>query len=467
MKQLVVLVSVLVVVAALPVPSEEQPKTSLDLLQIPLQNGKELDILSLADGDGKLSERNKRTIDILRQLFPTISQIIEQKIQMILPVLIRTVGPILLRGGLGGSSGGGGGTQTNDDDEVETNSGDRKVSVSLPVFEPGSDDDDEDDDFVDNSASPGTPSSTIEPEKTISLRTRIDGVEADGDDEVDATAAPTVVAAGAVDATASATTAQSDNQNLLLTCGSFPFVSLSIQVAGKDADNSLDANAINEQLETIRVVREAVAAATAAKDRQEITQQEEQGVSKLEGGDQSPAESQSPAVDDLSLDNEADDENRNKRFLPFGFSSSSGGSGGSGGGSGNFLFDIIRQTADRAARAAGTVYRVVAGTESLGVNISASHKATVPLTDGTSLGLSPSLFAGSSGTQEQDERANAPDGSVTSGDGYTEGIPGPVTRLFVLGNRGLSNLIQDLILRIARTSERLVNFKARLITSLI
>uniref|UniRef100_A0A1B0GHP1 Putative conserved secreted protein n=1 Tax=Lutzomyia longipalpis TaxID=7200 RepID=A0A1B0GHP1_LUTLO len=404
MKQLVVLVSVLVVVAALPVPSEEQPKTSLDLLQIPLQNGKELDILSLADGDGKLSERNKRTIDILRQLFPTISQIIEQKIQMILPVLIRTVGPILLRGGLGGSSGGGGGTQTNDDDEVETNSGDRKVSVSLPVFEPGSDDDDEDDDFVDNSASPGTPSSTIEPEKTISLRTRIDGVEADGDDEVDATAAPTVVAAGAVDATASATTAQSDNQNL---------------VAGKDADNSLDANAINEQLETIRVVREAVAAATAAKDRQEITQQEEQGVSKLEGGDQSPAESQSPAVDDLSLDNEADDENRNKRFLPFGFSSSSGGSGGSGGGSGNFLFDIIR------------------------------------------------LFAGSSGTQEQDERANAPDGSVTSGDGYTEGIPGPVTRLFVLGNRGLSNLIQDLILRIARTSERLVNFKARLITSLI
>uniref|UniRef100_A0A7G3ALI8 Putative secreted protein n=1 Tax=Lutzomyia longipalpis TaxID=7200 RepID=A0A7G3ALI8_LUTLO len=215
MKQLVVLVSVLVVVAALPVPSEEQPKTSLDLLQIPLQNGKELDILSLADGDGKLSERNKRTIDILRQLFPTISQIIEQKIQMILPVLIRTVGPILLRGGLGGSSGGGGGTQTNDDDEVETNSGDRKVSVSLPVFEPGSDDDDEDDDFVDNSASPGTPSSTIEPEKTISLRTRIDGVEADGDDEVDATAAPTVVAAGAVDATASATTAQSDNQNLV------------------------------------------------------------------------------------------------------------------------------------------------------------------------------------------------------------------------------------------------------------
>ncbi|GAB0089316.1 hypothetical protein DMENIID0001_038350 [Sergentomyia squamirostris] len=454
MKQLVVLVSVLVAVAALPVPSEEQPKTSLDLLQIPLQNGKELDILSLADENGKLSERNKRTIDILRQLFPTISQIIEQKIQMILPVLIRTVGPILLRGGLGGASGGGTGgassTSFDDDDDTGSNGGsDRKVSVSLPVFEPGSDDDD-DDDFVDNSQSPTSSSTAAEPEKSLSLRTRIDGVETgaieltpssspssisdtDDDDDTEPTAIPTV---------------QSENQNL---------------VAGKDADNSLDANAINEQLETIRVVREAVEAATAAKERQETNQQEEQGVSKLEG-DQHPAESQPSAIDELSLDNEADDENRNKRFLPFGFSSSSGGSSGGSGGSGNFLFDIIRQTADRAARAAGTVYRVVAGTESLGLNISASHKATVPLTDGTA---NPSLFAGSSGTQQADESANAADGAQANGDGYTEGIPGPVTRLFVLGNRGLSNLIQDLILRIARTSERLVNFKARLITSLI
>ena len=110
------------------------------------------------------------------------------------------------------------------------------------------------------------------------------------------------------------------------------------------------------------------------------------------------------------------------------------------------------------------------------------------------------LVSGSSGTEQQDERANSPDDGSTDvgkGDGYTEGIPGPVTRLFVLANRGLSNLIQDLILvrrhqkncltnncfdinlniffffflfrlqRIAQTSERVVNFKARLITSLI
>lgn len=57
--------------------------------------------------------------------------------------------------------------------------------------------------------------------------------------------------------------------------------------------------------------------------------------------------------------------------------------------------------------------------------------------------------SGGTGTEQGDERANAPaDGGDTTPrtDGYTEGIPGPVTRLFVLANRGLSNLIQDLIL---------------------
>lgn len=58
-------------------------------------------------------------------------------------------------------------------------------------------------------------------------------------------------------------------------------------------------------------------------------------------------------------------------------------------------------------------------------------------------------MSGSSGTEQTDEQANAPvDGGDAgkSADGYTEGIPGPVTRLFVLANRGLANLIQDLIL---------------------
>ncbi|XP_076760210.1 uncharacterized protein LOC143428861 isoform X3 [Xylocopa sonorina] len=102
-----------------------------------------------------------------------------------------------------------------------------------------------------------------------------------------------------------------------------------------------------------------------------------------------------------------DDENRNKRFLSF---AGSGGSSGSGAGSGNFLFDIIR---------------LVAG--------------------------SGSQVNASTGKAEESQEA----------------IPGPVTRLFVVANRGISNLIQDLILRLAATSERIVNFKARLITSII
>lgn len=59
------------------------------------------------------------------------------------------------------------------------------------------------------------------------------------------------------------------------------------------------------------------------------------------------------------------------------------------------------------------------------------------------------LVGGSAGTETNDEKENAPEGEVTvekSADGYTEGIPGPVTRLFVLANRGIANLIQDLIL---------------------
>lgn len=55
-------------------------------------------------------------------------------------------------------------------------------------------------------------------------------------------------------------------------------------------------------------------------------------------------------------------------------------------------------------------------------------------------------MSGSSGTEQTDESQNGAETEVGKGDGYTEGIPGPVTRLFVLANRGLSNLIQDLIL---------------------
>ena len=68
------------------------------------------------------------------------------------------------------------------------------------------------------------------------------------------------------------------------------------------------------------------------------------------------------------------------------------------------------------------------------------------------------LVAGSGTTQERDEAETAPaDGSTSSAsasasageakdDGYSEGVPGPITRLFVIANRGIANLVQDLIL---------------------
>ncbi|XP_057661889.1 uncharacterized protein LOC130897179 isoform X3 [Diorhabda carinulata] len=74
--------------------------------------------------------------------------------------------------------------------------------------------------------------------------------------------------------------------------------------------------------------------------------------------DQALAESAPEPADLADIE---DDQDRNKRFLPFG-----GGAGS--GGSGNFLFDIVRNTADRAARMVGTVYRMVAGTQHFGWN---------------------------------------------------------------------------------------------------
>lgn len=147
MKILIATILVISAVAAVPVP-QETPK-SIELLKIPLKGDKELDILTLGDQDGTLKERNKRTIGVLRELFPNLSKIIEQKIQSIVQVLFRTIGPLLLRGGLGGGAGGGGasGATTSSsfdddfddsDEDAASNSGTngRKVAVSLPTFPP-------------------------------------------------------------------------------------------------------------------------------------------------------------------------------------------------------------------------------------------------------------------------------------------------------------------------------------------
>ncbi|XP_076236969.1 uncharacterized protein LOC143180851 [Calliopsis andreniformis] len=217
-----------------------------------------------------------------------------------------------------------------------------------------------------------------------------------------------------------------------------------------------------------------------AEDRvNEVAAESQNNEVKVQFADEQVDDSAAPLTPLDEVEGE-DDENRNKRFLNFNFG---GSSGGSGAGSGNFLFDIIRQAADGAARAAGTVYRVVAGTQSLGLGLSASRDlgpapqdaapAAAPAGSSATAGSStnapaasgagnlPPLVAGS-GSQ-----GSASGGVAGKTDDVQEAVPGPVTRLFVIANRGISNLIQDLILRLAATSERIVNFKARLITSII
>ncbi|XP_072386199.1 uncharacterized protein [Diabrotica undecimpunctata] len=201
---------------------------------------------------------------------------------------------------------------------------------------------------------------------------------------------------------------------------------------------------------------------TSAADESNLIARRSARITREAAADQAPAESVPQPAEDLS--EIEDDQDRNKRFLPFGGGSSSGGSG-------NFLFDIIRNTADRAARMVGTIYRMVAGTQHFGWT--SDPNGTPETTDHLAAQSSTALVAGSGATEESDEKANSPDGVDGEGNQksadhqYSEGIPGPITRLLVIANRGVANLIQDLILRLAQTSERLVNFKARLITSLI
>lgn len=309
-------------------------------------------------GGVDLLSRDKRTIGVLRQVFPGLSQIVDRKIQMLTRLIFRFIGRLVLRGGAGGGAGGTTGT-----------SGDsgRKISITLPTYPPSPDDEEDEDE-------------TEAPEEGASTTTLAPGASDEAPDSPDSTD----------DATTTTTEAS-------------------------DAENSVSESKISEV--KVRVTREAENSNTNDDQAADAT------------GDN---ETDNDLDSTSSTDNESEgsDENpRNKRLLNFNLG---GGGGGSGGGSGNFLFDIIR------------------------------------------------LVAGSGTTQEKDEAENAPVDDSTGGgdsgtdltsgksdDGYSAGVPGPLTRLFVIANRGISNLMQDLILRLAQTSERIVNFKARLITSII
>ncbi|PBC34283.1 hypothetical protein APICC_08017 [Apis cerana cerana] len=279
MKIIVILATAVCVGSVIAYPhSEEQIKSEA------------LNRLMLIEADDKDALRSKRTIGILREVFPEISQMIEQKVNSIVAEFIRIFGPTLLQSALGNRPKTGGGSSSQSltaspespfkDDEnnfVSTSNDGSKVSISLPTFPPDEDE----------GATSGT---TSEPTTTD---------------------------------------------------------------RGQDAANTVDVNPETED---------------RANEVQQVAESQKNEVKVQFADEEGAADAAAPLTPLDEVVNE-DDENRNKRFL-----SSLGGLSGSGSsGSGNFLFDILRQAADGAARAAGTVYRVVAGTQSLGLGLSASR----------------------------------------------------------------------------------------------
>ncbi|XP_073831958.1 uncharacterized protein isoform X1 [Musca autumnalis] len=95
--------SVFAFVSAVPLPASNQ---ELDVLQIPLSNGKELDVLTLGANDQEqlIAERNKRTIGLLRELFPDLTKTIDDIVNRIIAQVIRVAGPDVLRAVLGNRS---------------------------------------------------------------------------------------------------------------------------------------------------------------------------------------------------------------------------------------------------------------------------------------------------------------------------------------------------------------------------
>ncbi|KOX70922.1 hypothetical protein WN51_03351 [Melipona quadrifasciata] len=331
-----------------------------------------LNRLTMNEADDEAAQRNKRTIGILRDLFPDISQRIEKKVNSIVGEVIRVLGPSLfrslLRNNAGGSSSKGDSTATAkspfDDDDNEAGQGDSKVSVSLPTFPPDED-------------------TNAETEESIGRTSSI-----------------------------SFTTMQDDEANEIATAAN---VSRDVE----DKANEVAAESQNNEV-------------------------------KVQFADEQGSEGAAAPLTPLEEVETEDDENRNKRFLS-GLGSSSN--------SGNFVFDIIRQAADGAARAAGTVYRVVAGTQSLGLGLSASRDlgpvpqgaapAAAPAGSSTTAGSSTSAPAASgAGNLPPLVAGSGGDASAGKSEEPQEAIPGPVTRLFVIVNRGISNLVQDLILQI-------------------
>ncbi|KAH8238359.1 hypothetical protein KR032_004916 [Drosophila birchii] len=111
------LCSAVCLISAVPLP-QPAGNQELDVLQIPLANGKEIDVLTLGakDQEQLIADRNKRTIGLLRELFPDITKEIDSIVNRIIAQVIRVAGPgvlnSILAGNRGGAAGGAGRSTT-------------------------------------------------------------------------------------------------------------------------------------------------------------------------------------------------------------------------------------------------------------------------------------------------------------------------------------------------------------------
>ncbi|XP_025404767.1 uncharacterized protein DDB_G0280205-like isoform X1 [Sipha flava] len=446
------------------------------LIDSMIEKESEAFIAAEAEQSSHKTIRDKRTIGFLRQLFPNLSQIVDRKIQQITRFLFRVIGRLVLRGGAGGGAGGGavaGGGGGGGGGGDAGGSGGRRISITLPTFPPSTDDEDEEQTEVPaavpaaatESPAAGTTPSSVLASDTVSAT---DSAPAESAVDVVATTsagittnAPMITTITAATTTAATTNTAADNAVTTISITTTTTTTTTaasstnadaVTQPPSDSDNTVGTGIVK------RTAREVSTEKTSsAKKRSPLTDTENVDVTSSDNTLSSGSANDEARSDDTILADD-DEDPKNKRVL---FNLRGGGSGGSG----NILFDMIRRGADRAARAAGGFYRVVAGTDPNTLTLAQPLQY-------------PSLIAGSGANQDKDEVA---DGSQLEGaesqevrtdvnakeDGYSVGVPGPLTRIFVIANRGVANLVQDLILRLAQTTERIVNFKARLITSLI
>ncbi|KAJ8915918.1 hypothetical protein NQ315_015533 [Exocentrus adspersus] len=242
-------------------------------------------ILSTIDLPGLLRGVNS-FVKLVGAFCPPLSQVLDNVIQNVTSTAFRVFGSAILRGGgLGGGSGGGG----------------QRVNVVLPTYPPDEEDEEDEDDSNDDiSDSTSTDTFNAELLSRSGSESNTEKTQPVGLSRVDGSETTTALNLEDAFSSISDTTTSSDNTVE-------PLKSSKLYTSPADEDS----NSIAKR--HVRVPRDA-------------------------GTDQEGAESAPEPADDLNVD----DQDRNKRYLPFGGGVEGHADAHAAGGSGNFLFDIIR-----------------------------------------------------------------------------------------------------------------------------